>query len=39
MHFGMKVCAVFGKKKNVMSVEEFNTQQKVLKEGKRVLHI
>ena len=38
MHFGMKVCAFFGKK-NVMSVKEFNTQQKVLKEGKRVLCI
>ena len=38
MHFGMKVCAFFGKK-NVRSVEEFSTQQKVLKEGKRVLRM
>ena len=36
MHFGMKVCAFF-RKNNVMSVGEFNTQQKVLKGGRRVL--
>ena len=33
----MKVCAFFKKKKQIMSVGKFNTQQKVLKRGRRVI--